>query len=60
MKKQFKAEADPTLIRAAVAVLIDENKSPDTLGYVMRDLKKGGKGERVGTHGGRSLDGEWE
>jgi hypothetical protein len=59
VKKQFKAGADPTLIRAAVGVLIDENKSPDTLGYVMRDLKKGGTGERTGTHGGRSQDGEW-
>jgi hypothetical protein len=59
VKKQFKAGADPTLIRTAVGVLIDENKSPDTLGYVMRDLKKGGSGERSGTHSGRSQDGEW-
>jgi hypothetical protein len=60
VKKQFKAEADPTLILAAVGTLIDENKSPDTLGYVMRDLKKGGSGERTGTQSGRSHDGEWE
>jgi len=60
VKKQFKAGADPTLIRAAVAVLIDENKSPDTLGYVMRDLQKGGGCERTTAHSGRSLDGEWE
>jgi len=59
VKKQFKAAADPALIRAAVARLIDENKSPDKLGYVMRDLQKEGACGRSGAHSGRSLDGEW-
>ena len=60
VKKQFQAGADPALIRAAVATLIDENKSPDRLGYVMRDLQKGGGRERTKAQSGRSLDGEWE
>lgn len=60
VKKQFKAGADPDLIRQAVATLIDENKSPDKLGYVMRDLQKGGGRERPTAQSGRSLDGEWE
>ena len=59
--KQFKAGADPILIRNAVGVLVDENKSPDNLGYVMRDLKRnGGERERARAHSGRSTNGEWE
>ena len=54
--KQFKAGADPLLIRAAVGELIERNKDPSKLSYVMRDLKGGG---RVGAHSGRSQNGEW-
>jgi len=54
--KQFKAGADPQLIRAAVGELIERNKDPSNLCYVMRDLKGGG---RVGAHSGRSQNGEW-
>jgi hypothetical protein len=54
--KQFKAGADPLLVRAAVGELIERNKDPSNLCYVMRDLKGGG---RVGAHSGRSQNGEW-
>jgi hypothetical protein len=57
--RQFEAGANPLLIRRAVATLIDENKSPDKLGYVMRDLLKGRTRERVGVLCGRSENGEW-
>ena len=57
--RQFKAGANPMLIRKAVAVLVDENKSPSTLSYVMRDLKGGDSRGRLAAVSGRSADGEW-
>lgn len=57
--RQFKAGANPMLIRKAVAVLVDENKSPSTLSYVMRDLSGGGSRGRLAAVSGRSADGEW-
>jgi len=57
--RQFKAGADPILIRDAVGTLVDENKSPARLSYVMRDILKGGGHGRVAAISGRSTNGEW-
>jgi len=58
VKKQLTAGAAPTLVRSAVAVIVDENKSPAQLSYVMRDLTGGERG-RPRAHSGRSQNGEF-
>lgn len=65
--KQFKAGRDPVLIREGVAELLELNKSPQQLSWVMGDIQRRRNGggatanrpDRVGARSGRSEDGEW-
>lgn len=65
--KQFSAGRDPVLIRDGVAELLELNKSPQRLSWVMGDIQRrrngGGAGahsrDRLGTASGRAEDGEW-
>jgi len=65
--KQFKEGRDPVLIRDGVAELMELNKSPQQLSWVMGDIQRRRNGGRTGTDrrvqvgaaNGRSENGEW-
>ena len=65
--KQFKAGRDPALIRDGISELLELNKSPERLSWVMGDIQRRRNGGRTGAHSrdrvgaasGRSEDGEW-
>lgn len=54
----WKAGSDPPLIRRAIEVALDENKSPRHLVDIVNDLKGGTRG-RARADSGRSTNGEW-
>lgn len=60
LKKQFEAGTDPPLIRRGLEELLEANKSPSALGYVIGDLQRGGgngKYRVLGRDSGRCTDG---
>ena len=65
--KQFKAGRDPVLIRDGISELLELNKSPARLPWVMGDIQRRRNGggsaahgrDRVAANSGRAEDGEW-